>query len=68
MLNFWGWITEWWHAQQRAIDVQILWPTCKAQARDLDHAHQAFKLHASNDEAWLSLGTTEMVKRIERLK
>ena len=51
-----GWITRWWHARQRRIDLDILWPQCLANARDLDHAKAAFAMHAMNDPAWLELG------------
>jgi hypothetical protein len=68
MWDFWGFVADWWHARQRALDVLLLWPSCRDQARDLDHAHRAFKLHASTDEAWLALGTTEMDRQIMALR
>ncbi len=51
-----GLIRKWWHARQRNIDLQILWPACKQQATDLIHARAAFAEHAYNDAAWLELG------------
>jgi len=61
MMPRWGWnpfvwLVRFWHARQRAIDVDILWPACRDQAIDLDHARAAFALHASHDPAWLELG------------
>jgi len=48
------WIRNWWWARQRAIDLKILWPECKAAAGgDLDRARAAFFLHAFNDPAWV---------------
>jgi hypothetical protein len=46
------WIRGVWWKRQRAIDLDILWPACKAQAPDIDHARAAFAVHAFNDPAW----------------
>ena len=43
---------KWWRKRQRRIDLDILWPTCKRLAPDLDHAKAAFMFHAVNDKAW----------------
>ena len=40
---------NYWWARQRAIDLEILWPICKENARDLDHAKAAFAMHAFDD-------------------
>lgn len=61
------WLIEWWRQRQRATDLAILWPTCKEQARDLDHAKMAFAMHAFHDPAWLCLGDEEIKQRIDRL-
>ena len=55
-MGLWRLILSWWHARLRRIDMEILWPTCKAQANDLDHAKAAFAVHAYHDPAWLELG------------
>lgn len=47
--------------------MQILWPRCKEQAPDLDHAKAAFAVHAFNDQAWLVLGHDSIVKFIDEL-
>jgi hypothetical protein len=61
-------IARWWHARMRRIDLEILWPTCKEEAYDLDHAKAAFAVHAFNDPAWLELGRDELMARIDELR
>lgn len=56
-----------WHAQQRKIDMQVLWPTCVEQARDLNHAKAAFAAHAFNDPAWEFLGRDAIRDFIDNL-
>jgi hypothetical protein len=58
----------WWNAYRRYLDLNILWPACKLQASDLDHAKGAFALHALNDPAWVCLGKDEVVIRIDALR
>lgn len=53
--------------RRRQIDLQILWPTLKERARDLDHAKAAFAYHCLNDPAWQPLGEDEIMRRIEAL-
>jgi hypothetical protein len=60
-------ILAWWHARQRRIDMDILWPICRREANDLDHAKAAFAVHAFNDPAWLELGEDKLFKTIDRL-
>jgi hypothetical protein len=62
-----GWLIRRWHARQRAIDLKILWPTCRDQAPDLDMAKAAFAFHAFNDRAWTELGEAEIIHRIDKL-
>ncbi len=45
-------IFKWWRKNQRLTDMNILWPTCKKYADDLDHAKAAFYTHCVNDAAW----------------
>lgn len=61
------WILNWWNARRRAIDLDILWPICKEQAADLDHAKEAFAFHAFNDDAWTCLGHDGIVSAINKL-
>lgn len=53
--------------RRRQLDLQILWPTCKEHAQDMDHAKTAFAVHCYNDPAWLALGEAEIYRRIEAL-
>ena len=53
--------------QRRQVDLQILWPACKENARDLEHARAAFAMHAFNDSAWTRLGGDEIARRIGAL-
>ena len=50
------WLIRRWHARQRAIDLSILWPSCRNLAPDLDHAKAVFAVHAYHDAAWRELG------------
>ena len=61
------WLMNWWHARQRAVDIDILWPNCRDQTDDLDLARAAFAIHAFHDKAWLALGDDEIRRRIEAL-
>jgi hypothetical protein len=61
-------IMNWWWARMRRIDLEILWPTCKREARDLDHAKSAFAYHAYNDRAWLCLGEDALFAAIDELR
>jgi len=48
-----NWLRNLWWATQRKIDVQILWPICKAKAKTLGDARHAFMMHAITDPAWV---------------
>ena len=61
------WLIRYWRQRQRAIDLATLWPACKEHARDLDHAKQAFAMHAFNDPAWQILGDDELKRQIDAL-
>ena len=68
MMGIWALIQNWWHARQRRIDMDILWPICLREARDLDHAKAAFAVHALHDSAWMCLGEDAVIAFIDRLK
>jgi len=55
-----------WRARHRRLDLMILWPACKQNEPDLDHAKAAFAMHAFRDLAWLELGD-ELFPFIDRL-
>jgi hypothetical protein len=61
-------LQDWWAAQQRAIDVQYLWPICKEQARDFAEARYVFAIHAICDPAWLRLPVEEIKRQIGELQ
>jgi hypothetical protein len=61
------WLVGLWYGRMRRIDLEILWPTCKREAPDMDHAKAAFAVHAFNDRAWLVLGDRAIIEAIEAL-
>jgi hypothetical protein len=61
------WLKNLWHARQRKVDMEILWPACLANAVDLDHARAAFAVHALQDEAWTTLGHEAVCRMIDNL-
>lgn len=61
------WIIDRWYMHQRAIDLNILWPACRDQARDLEAARRAFMIHALHDTAWMHLGREEIERRVREL-
>jgi hypothetical protein len=44
--------------------MQILWPSCKELAPDLDHAKAAFAVHAFNDPAWIDFYGEDRLKQV----
>jgi hypothetical protein len=67
VLTNWLWLFSWWHERRRWIDLNILWPSYRAIAPDLNHAKAAFAVHAFNDAAWLVLGEAEIERIIDGL-
>lgn len=63
-----NWLADIWHARQRSVDLDVLWPTCKAQAPDMYTAKLVFSMHAFQDEAWTCLGEAEIRRRIDELQ
>ena len=60
-------ITKLWNKRRRQIDLDILWPACKENAINLDHAKAAFAVHAFADPAWNDLDHDEKYAIIDRL-
>jgi hypothetical protein len=50
------------------MDLLLLWPACKEQARDLDHAKAAFAVHAFNDPAWVRFYEGDLCRVINELQ
>ena len=61
------WLLGIWYKRLRKIDLEILWPSCRDLASDLDHARAAFAVHAFNDKAWVFLGEDEIARIIDSL-
>lgn len=67
-MKFFRWLLSLWRAQQRAHDLEILWPACKMEARgDLNLARTVFMRHAYMTPAWQALGGKEMYAIISNL-
>lgn len=62
------WLQRWWWRRQREFDLRVLWPECKRQSIDLDHARAAFALHAFQDPAWVREYEYNLIKVIGELK
>lgn len=67
-MSLFGRVVDWWHARQRALDIELLWPVCCEQAADLDSAKTAFAVHAFNDPAWLHLSRKQIFMIIDSLQ
>lgn len=52
-------IFKWLRKRQREADLKILWPICKRDAPDLEHAKFVFAFHANNEPAWTKDYTEE---------
>jgi|HubBroStandDraft_6_1064221.scaffolds.fasta_scaffold00530_43 hypothetical protein len=63
-----NWILGKYYARLRRMDMEILWPICLKEAKDLDHAKGAFYWHAMHDPAWLILGEEAIVAFIDKLE
>jgi len=61
------WLIRKWHARQRAVDIDVLWPACRDGTYDLEDAKAAFWLHTRMDPAWAELSVTEMEKILDEL-
>ena len=57
-----------WHARLRRIDLDILWPSLRAQASDIALARDAFMMHCFCDPAWASLGEAGIIRFVNGLE
>ena len=62
------WLQGLWYARCRKTDLDVLWPSCVSQARDLDHAKAAFAVHAFHDPAWMFLGRDAVRRFVDDLQ
>lgn len=61
------WLSKWWNAYRRRIDIKILWPICKQYAATIADAREAFYIHTCLDPAWRDITPDECVSIIEGL-
>lgn len=61
-------IRDCWYANCRKRDIELLWPVCRQNAKDIYHAKAAFRLHCAHDKAWLELEREHVDKIIETLE
>jgi hypothetical protein len=63
------WVMQIWREAQRRVDLQMLWPSCKRHAPDLEHAKAVFYWHTMQDEAWTTDYTdTELIDFVDALR
>jgi hypothetical protein len=62
------WLKSIWYWRSRRADLEILWPACREQAKDIYHARAAFAVHALHDRAWLVLGRRKVERIIDGLR
>jgi hypothetical protein len=68
MPKLWYWLEDLWFQRCRRKDLDILWPLCKQNARDLEGAKLAFALHTATDPAWQQLGPRHVSALIDALE
>ena len=62
------WLRRWWHARQRKVDLNILWPQIRIRATSLEQARKAFLMFAVHDESWKCLGEEGIYQEILKLR
>jgi len=67
-MNPWKWIRRAWYWRLRRLDLEILWPQCKAHGQTIDDARRAFARHAEDERAWQELEPAERRRRLESLE
>lgn len=63
-----AWLWRGHYRRQRELDIEILWPSCRDAAPDLDTAHAMFAIHVSMDDAWRAITAREAKHTIDGLK
>lgn len=60
MSNLWDrLVIRFWRKRQQAIDLDVLWPSVRQQAYDLDTARRAFRMHMQSDAAYSYMSDAE---------
>lgn len=69
MKAFWAKVRDVWWAYQRNMDINMLWPACKKQAPDIDHAKAAFAIHVFKDDCWIKYyGKEKLIDFVDTLE
>ncbi len=63
-----AWLRRRWHARLRRIDEDILWPSVRDAAMNIEQARDAFARHCAGDVAWDEFTPEEIFARVEALK
>jgi hypothetical protein len=61
------WLLKLWRAQQRRIDMRILWPVLRQKGRSMETARAAFAAHCAIDPAWSDLSNKQIANIIDSL-
>jgi hypothetical protein len=62
-------LRNWYWARCRAMDMDVLWPTCVAMSPDIDHARAVFMVHAMRDPAWIDFyGEQQLIEEVGKLE
>ena len=60
-------LTELWHSHRRQRDLELLWPVCRENTRNLEQAKRAFAFHTAHDPAWTGLSPDHIQQVIDAL-
>lgn len=59
-MRFLKWARGLWYAHLRRKDIEILWPSCKEVALDMDRTRDAFLVYVRGNKAWTVLDDHEI--------
>jgi hypothetical protein len=55
----------WWDQRSRDLDLHILWPSFKRQAKTLEQARTGFLIHMASDPAYFNMTEDEIRRFVE---
>lgn len=55
----------WWDQRCRDLDLRLLWPSFKYQAKSLEQARTGFLIHMANDSAYYGMTEEEITRFVE---